>query len=291
MAFRAELVGELDPHASRRGKTTDGSWRPDVGFHGEGVKITLRRAAGLTPKDALTVPLRLQVPVMNDLQRAYQFNWSTIDTLSDGQHARPMGPQLLQPQIDTMLMDRLAAQASSGLVVWSGTYQPQRLLEELLFIAGMHPKAKKRPSPFRLVLDQPNVWQDPVLNMIAVLTNVAPTQQQGQLATEFLSLSFMEYPQAKADRQYRQQHHATTHTLRTGDTLYELAKRYLHQASAWRAIANRNGITGVSPRSASDLASWAKRHHKTALTIPEVEYVGRVIGSGPGVAPAAGFGS
>jgi hypothetical protein len=251
--------------------TLDGTWRPDTPFtRHDGLKVTMRHSPGLTRRGVLAVPLRFQVPPIGDFQRPYQFNWSTYDTISAGQRSRPMGSQLLEVSFGTMLMDRLAAEASSGVVVWSGAPDPQRMLDELRYIAGMHPQSRDRPSPFRLTVTQQAVWDAPVINMIATLTSVQPTQQAGDVATESLSLTFLEYPESATAAQRRADKPERIHTLRAGDDLYELAKRYLHRASSWRLIAGANGIRGVSPGSASELAKWAAKHHKPTLVIPRV---------------------
>lgn len=263
-----------------RGRTSDGSWRPDTPFStNDGLKITMRRAANLTPSGILRVPMRFQTPPLGDLARDYGFQWSTFDTVSGGQRARPMGAQLLEQPIDVMLMDRLAAEATSGVVVWDDAPYPQRILNELRFIAGIDQDRKGKHAPFRLIINQPAIWGAPIINTVAVLTRVAPTQRAGHLATEFLSLTFLEYPELNAGRQRRHERPAKRHKIHFGvDDLHELAKRYLHRASAWRDIAKANGIKGVSPGSEAELAKWAKRHHKTHLVIPRSESHGRKAG-------------
>lgn len=259
-----------------RGKTTDGSWRPDTPFStNDGLKVTMRRAANLTPAGILKVPFRFQTPPLGDLARDHRFSWSTFDTVSGGQRARPMGAQLLEQPIDVMLMDRLAAEATSGVVVWDDAPHPQRILNELRFIAGVDQPRKGKAAPFRLTISQPAIWGAPIINTVAVLTRVAPTQRAGHLATEFLSLTFLEYPELSAGRQRRQDRPSRRHKLRSTDSLHELAKRYLHRASAWKQIAKANGIRGVDPGSEDQLWKWAKRNHKTHLVIPRSEAHGR----------------
>jgi hypothetical protein len=246
-----------------RAATRTGSWRPDTPFlTSDGLKVTMRRAAGLTPDDVLRVPLRFQVPPTGDLRRAFRFNWATYDTLAGGQRARPQGPELL--------VDRLTADASTGVVVWDGAPDPERLLEELRWIAGMDQTEKQPPSPFRLVISQSAVWNDPVVNIVAALTAVEPTQRAGSLGTEYVSLTFKELPDQDDDGQRSSAKPKRSHKLVEGDTLHKLAVGHFHQASRWRNIAEANGITGVRASSASDLAAWAKKHHKTTLVFPKI---------------------
>lgn len=256
------------------GRTSDGSWRPDTPFaSASGLKLTMRRAENLTPSGVLVSPLRFQVPLMNEFGRAHRFNWSTLDTLSAGQRSRPMGAQLLELSMETMLMDRLAAEATSGLVVWGDAPSPQRVIDELRFIAGVDRDRRGKAAPFRLVVNQPAVWRNPLVDVVATLQAITVTQKPGHVGTEFIALSFLEYREGDTGRQRVHRKASRKHKLVTGDTLYKLARDLLHRASDWREIAKANGITGVSARDAGELAAWAKRHHKSTLTIPRVEFV------------------
>lgn len=265
----------------RRDAVRNGSWRPDRRFAGaDGIKISLRHEKGVTTGDVLRVPMRFQGPVLNDFARPYLFNWATFSTLRLGERSRPDGRQLLAPSIDTILMDGPTSDASSGIIVWDGPHSPQRVIRELLWIMGYTRGATAQV--FRLVIDQPAVWgAEPLINMLATLNAMTPTQKSGSVGTEYVSLGFLEFAEDTAGRKQRPSASGSgTHTLRAGDTLYEIAKNSTFRAaSAWRVIAHANGITGVSPSSASELAAWAKRHHKTELTIPALS-MGPISGTG-----------
>jgi hypothetical protein len=103
-------AGRLDqrpvaaPNTFSGGKTSDGTWRPDQPFSGDGLKVTLRAAHGVTDPKVLKVPLRFQAPVTDDFSRAFSFPWSTYDTLRAGQRSRPMGAELLSIPVATLLM-------------------------------------------------------------------------------------------------------------------------------------------------------------------------------------------
>jgi hypothetical protein len=253
-----------------KGRYRNGLWRPDLGFDQKfGIRIVMRRENGITKGDVLRVPMRLQAPSLNQLQREYQFNWATYDTVRVGQKSRPDGRQLMTLSVDTMLLTPDTQDSSSGAVIWPYKPDPQRVIDELLWISGYTPGSQ--PENFRLVLSQPEVWgSHAIVNMLASLTGVTATQQQGELGTEYVTLSFEEFPENELGRSQRPVSHGqTTWKLKTGDTLYEIAKKsHWHQPSAWKTIAKANGITGVSPSSAADLAAWAKRHHKTSIAIP-----------------------
>ena len=254
-------------------RTEDGSWRVDAPFtQGDGLKITMRRAQGVTDPKALRVPLRFQAPVTDDFRRAFAHPWARYDTLRAGQRSRPMGAELMEVPISTLLLDQAAQDASSGVVVWPHAPNPQKALQELRFIAGVGPSGKRGPAtPFRLTINQPILWGDQALvNMLAVLTRVEVTERPGHVGTEFLELTFLEFVEDEVDRrrQPRDAERTRYHDLRAGDTLHALASRYYHQPSAWKHIATANGIRGVRPGSAAELAAWAKKHSKKRLRIP-----------------------
>jgi hypothetical protein len=247
----------------------DGSWRTDDHFVGHGLRITLRRAHGVTSPDVLRVPLRMQAPVVGDLVIDDSFNWTTYDTLRLGQRLRRMGQQLRELPVSTMLLDGPAQDSSSGLVVWPFAPEPLKIIDELRYIAGMAPGGKA--TPFRLVIDQPLVWgDDTVVSHLAVLTRVSATQKPDEVGTWYLDLTFLRFhdDEIARHRQPRDDEKTRHHDLKHGDSLYDLAKRYYHQPSAWHRIADANGIKGVRPGSDDDLAAWAKRHHKQQLKIP-----------------------
>jgi hypothetical protein len=266
--------GAKDARATQiqKGRFHNGTWRANHGFDSShGVRITMSREHGITKGEVLLVPFRFQVPAMNDLQRPYEYNWSTYDTIRVGQRSRPMGRQLMQLQVDTMLLDQPATDAATGAVVWRGSPpDPQKSIAELRWIMGI--TQGSQPEIFRLVLAQPAVWGNtPIINMLATLTALQPLQKQDEVGTEYLSATFLEWgPDEEIQRKQRPVSHGKTKwKLKQGDTLYEIAKKsHWHRASAWRTVAKANGIKGVAPSSAAELAAWAKKHHKKELTIP-----------------------
>lgn len=267
-------TGAID-FPERTGRTRDGTWRSDRKFRAShGVRIMMRRENGITKGDVLKVPLRFQAPALNNLARTWTFSWATYDTIRVGQRARLDGKQLTVIDVDTILMNWDTADAATSLVVWDDGEMPdpQRLLKELRYIEGTEPGSQA--EMFRLVLSDPRNWgPTPLINMISTLTNIQATQNPGEPGTEYVTLSFQQWPEDDDIKRKQRpvSHGASSYTLKDGDTLYEIAKNSpFHAASAWQKIAKANGITGVSPNSASDLAAWAKKHHKTALQIPAV---------------------
>lgn len=255
-----------------KGTTKNGLWRPDAQFtRGDGLKVTLRNERGLTDRDVLRVPFRFQVPPTGDFQRPYRVSYSTYDTLRLGQRPRLQGRQLLEISLDTMFLDGPAADGTSGVVVWDAIADPQNMLRELRWVMGE--RRGSEAQVFRLVISQQAVWgNNTLVDMLAVLTALTPTQKADSVGTEYVSATFLEWPEdmdIDRKRQRPAKNGATTHKLRHDDTLYEIAKKsHFRRASAWQLIAKANGIKGVSPGDDDELRAWAKRHHKTKLKIP-----------------------
>jgi hypothetical protein len=276
-------VGQIDPvtggsgaptdiAAARAQRRHDGTWRPDKPYENDnGLRITMRRAPGITDPDVLKVPMRFQAPIVGDLVRQFGFNWATYDTLRLGQRARPMGRQLLELPISTMLLDGHAQWASRGIVVWPHAPEPLKVIDELKYIAGMVPGS--RATPFRLTITQPSVWgSDVVVNMLAVLTRVSATQKAGQVGTEYLDATFLESDEDETSRrrQPRDDEKTRYHDFDPADSLslHGLARRYYHRPSAAKYVATANGIKGVSASSEAGLARWMTLHHRKRLRIP-----------------------
>jgi len=247
-------------------ETASGSWRPDKPFDGDdGVKITLRREPGMTPAGMLKVPFRFQAPPLDSIQRRWAFDWQTANTVAAGEQGREAGPLLDRLAFQTMFLDE-----DLRWLVWTGSLDVQRLLDELHALLDA-------PAPFRLTLGQPALWgPKPLVNMIAVFTSITPEQRGGEIGTEYTGVEFMELKRQRLEqRSSRSRPGASSvprrEPIRKGDTLYKMALRAYKQMSKWRTITAANGITGVSPDDADELARWAKRHDRTTLRIPAAD--------------------
>lgn len=250
------------------GLTASGAWRPDLPFDGDdGLKITLRREPGMTPAGLLSVPFRFQAPPLDSLRRAWTFDWPTSSTIAAGEQAQEGGRQLDRLSFDTMLLDE-----ELRWMVWAGTLDVQRLLDELRALL-------EAPAPFRLTIGQPALWGPrPLVNMIAVFTSLAAESRGGEIGTEYTSVEFLEVRRQRllAGGRARPGSSAVArqYTLRKGDTLYRISLQVYKRKSLWREITTANGITGVSPDDAGELARWARRHNRTSLRIPPLLEVG-----------------
>lgn len=247
-------------------ETASGAWRPDVPFDGDdGLKVTLRREPGMTPAGLLSVPFRFQVGPLDSLSRPWTFDWQTAATVAAGEQAREGGPQLDRLSFQTMFLDE-----DLRWMVWTGTLDAQRLLDELRELL-------EAPAPFRLTIGQAALWgPKPLVNMIAVFTSITPEERGGEIGTEYTAVEFLEIKRQRLQQTSSRSRPSAAavprrHTLAAGDTLYKIALKAYKRSSSWRPIAEANGITGVSPDDAGELAAWARRHGRTTLRIPVVD--------------------
>jgi hypothetical protein len=240
--------------------TNSGGWRPDLPFDGDdGLKITLRREPGVTPPGFLTVPFRFQAPPLDRYGRAWRFDWTSNQTLRAGEQAREGGRQLERPSFQTMFLDE-----DLQWLVWTGTLDVQRLLAELKALLV-------KPAPFRLTVSQPALWGPrPLTNIVAAFTSIEPEERGGELGTEYTQVEFVEVKRQRLEqrRRPRESDHERRHTIKAGESLYDIALKVYHRKSAWSKIKKANGIQGVPPDSSRDLSRWAKAHHRTTLRVP-----------------------
>jgi hypothetical protein len=253
-------------HLTKVPRRFSGTYRPRKRFEGtEGLQVTLRRVKGVTRNGALLVPFRFQVPPINEFARQWHHEWTKYGTLRMGERARPQGTTLKSLPFSTIFLDP-PAQDDVSFVIWDGAPEPQKLIDELAWLM-------EHAVVFRLVIAQPAVWgKDRLVNRLAYLSDMQATQKNGEVGSEYLDLVFDQWKEAEADRRRRRprdEDKTRKHKLRAGkDDLYEIAKRYYKQPSAWRKIAKANGIKGVSPGSEAELTKWAKKHRKKTLKIP-----------------------
>jgi len=246
------------------GAIRSGTYRPDRDFQGvDGIRVALHRVKGLTAANTLLVPFRFQVPILNNFEREDGFEHAKYRTLRLGERSRPDGTTLRTVPISTMFLDA-TEQAKVNFVHWPFEPQPQKVLRELRSI-------QKKGTPFKLVIAQPVVWGgDALVNMRVVMTTIRAVQNQGEPGVEYVDITFEEYLETAVERKGRGRDEdiAGTHKIKAGESLYEIAKFVYRSPSLWRTIAKANGIKGVSPNSAPELAKRAKKHNRRVLKIP-----------------------
>lgn len=268
------LNGGLSP-AEQVDATRSGRWRPDAPFNArDGVKVTLRRIPGVTPAGTLEVPLRLQVPPLNDFARRWTMTWGRYTSIDGGERARAPSRPLFEQAFSTMLLDDIAQDDHLDLCVWTGAPDPQRLLEELTWIMGQEDD-EQRGSVFRLTISQTALWPDRMLVDLPVfLSDLTATQKGGEPGTEYVDLTFTEHRGDRVAVKSTKKKRGTASdqersvSVRPGESLHELAQRVYHRPSEWRSIASANGISGVSASSATELARWLKKHNRSELIVP-----------------------
>jgi hypothetical protein len=281
------------PTSTQSGKksASDGSNRQNVGFDKDGgIRVTLRAEKGVTADGILKTPFRFQCPPLNEFTRPLLAPWNPFETLSAREQSRPQGASLRQWQFDTLFV-----WDNEPFVVWKGTdqrpanakngfFEPQAFIAELEAIAEAN-------GIFRLLADEPKIWSKPIVNSLATLTGVSPTQKAGEIGTEYVTVTFQQYRELTADGTRRARSGSTPGAGSSGgsggpspghgagvmpvayrvlstDSLYDVARKQMGSPSDWRNVAALNGITNVSASDAGQLQAWMQAHHKTTLLLP-----------------------
>lgn len=126
---------------------------------------------------------------------------------------------------------------------------PQQLLDRILKV--YRNPDEEEPSPVRLYGRALALsgWKW-VLNDIAWGTTVR--DQDGRLKRQVLTLTFEEYVKSrnlkfKRRKKQTKPHKPEKYTVKKGDTLYSIAKKFYDDRDKWKKIAERNDLRG--PRS------------------------------------------
>jgi hypothetical protein len=252
------------------GTTESGAWRPDLPFNArDGIKITLRREPGITPKGFLEVPFRFQVGPTETIPRTWTYNWQTTPTIAAGEQATDGGKQLDRLSFSTMFLD-----LPEDFMVWTGSLDVQRMLTELRLLL-------EEPAPFRLTLGQTALWGPrPLVNTIAAFTSINPEQRGGYLGTEYTNVEFIQIGRERLSESARQRpseaEQERRYTLRPNDTLYGIAELCYMKRSSYHIITKANGIAevgakGVAPDSSEALEDWAAIHNRKTLRVPGMQ--------------------
>ena len=258
-------VGRLSPTwSTAASKTTrSGKWRPQKPFESEAMQVILLREQGITRPGYLGHQFRFQTGPLDSFPRDRAREWSSYRTISDGEFDRSGGRTLATPSFSVLLHDE-----PKDWMVWRGTFDVQRMIQELNALVDGE-------VIFRLVVGQPALWGGrPLLSILAKLTAVTPEQRAGEIGSEYVTLAFQEHRRQRLiAKGARKRPSATSqtrrYTLKDGDTLYSIAKAaYSGTASAWRAVAKKNGITGVDPGDRNALKAWARRKNKKTIVLP-----------------------
>lgn len=238
--------------------------RPDVQPFGEGLKVRLARVDGLTEEDVLPYPFYFQVPPLEEFSIEGTAAWSDYDTLRLGQRSRPGGEQLRTVTFGSLFVDW-----DAPWMVWhpgEGGWDAGELTKELFDIMDAC-------TPFELFVHYVDLRDRPEFHHLASLRSVRSVERAGEPDAKYVDVQFVEYERMRLRRNSRDRtpEKDRKHTLRSTDTLRGIALRYYGEGMAWRRIASANGIRGVSSESATELASWARKHSRKTLKIPARE--------------------
>lgn len=238
--------------------------RTDTPFTGDGQRVELRREAGYTPPRYLGVPFRFQLPPTDPITRSGSFSWSNFDVLDEddgaAERTRPGGKRLRTVSI------------SSAFLSWNPTWEvwhPQ--LADPIMATRELEQLRDHGVRFRLRIRNPRLYEHDDVNMLAVITSATVTEQPSEPDTRYIALEFQEYEPTEVERKaIHNEVGPWTHTIRDGDTLYKLAKRYHHRQSAWRLIARDSKNGNLEHQAPShNLIGWSKKHKRKTIRIPK----------------------
>lgn len=239
-------------------------FRPDTPFTGDGQRVSLAREEGYTAQGKLRVPLRFQLPPHEAITRTASFTWSNFDALDTesgvAERTRPGGPRLRTVSLSTMFL------------AWDASFQVWKpgLLDPILAVREIEQLCLKGVK-FRLRIHNPRMYTHDDVNMLAVITQCPITEEPGEPDTRYLRMDVQEYVPTEVERKaIHNQLGPWTHTVKAGDTLYKLAKRYYHRQSDWRRIAKAPENGNLEQQAPShDLIGWSKKHHRKTIRIPQ----------------------
>lgn len=257
-----------------------------------GLRMTLRRCR-YTKKGVLATPLRFQIAPLDEFGWDVSYNWTDYETISQGQFTSRGGRQLRTLNVSTLAMDWSAPWA---VVQDSGPEQPFTArgaqffsdLPDLYGTAGGPWKIAQRldnlvtqGTPMLLVVNNPDLYQQPDVRMMVSLRSASLKERAGEPDARYFDLSFTEYRLPRvARRNYGERHDLPArviinkegvaqemilikgkwysdagrevngkrvryHRIGSKDspaTLRKLAKHYYGTPKEWKRIAKRNDI-------------------------------------------------
>lgn len=226
----------------------DGSDRDRFEHRGRGLRIRLNRIPQ-TSRKVLASPYFFQVPPLETFSTQHAYNFSDYETVSTGQFSRQMSRQLRIVEFQTMFVDQdwfytLFAHTKRGP-------NPQKLARELVHILNTG-------TPFRLMIGQPRLWGEGNwdVNMKATLRSLTVEEKAGEVDARYVNVSFTEWRELDIKKDKKGERLPLTYTIRDGDTLRQLAKKYYGETRVWRLIARSNQLGDT--RADEDLSTVRK---------------------------------
>lgn len=210
-------------------------------FRGEGLRIKLARVQGVTSKSITNdLPFYFQAPPLDSFAPSHSHAHAEYDTIEGVQYSHPQSDQLSSISFTTVNVIEKHA-----WVIHDRHYhhaQVTRLLREI----------KRKGDPIRLI-----TWAKgqakAELDMAVTLRDFTVTEKSGEGDARYYDLAFRQWREAETDRVGRGDNWPQKHTLKKGESLYDLAREYYGKPSNMRTIAGANeGLKNFGPRKPID---------------------------------------
>jgi hypothetical protein len=243
--------------------------RPESVPTGDGLRVGMRRIAGLTASGILEIPFVFQVPPLEEFTESGSHAHTEYDTIGQGQFSRATGRQLREYSFQTLALD-----STPG---WSQIqeYNPHPILVKRELMAIMD-----SGTPFQLFAHQMELWGVYDINVPATLRSVSSTEKAGEIDARYFSLGFKEFRSAAIRTRVRgkgrprgsSQHGPKSVLVRSlpgaQATLHKLAKRHYGSPAQWRVLTTvaSNGLAEVGP--SDDLRRVFKASPTKRLIVP-----------------------
>lgn len=222
--------------------------RPHEEPSGQGIHVVVGAVKNITPValDRL-LPFAFQVPPLNNFPINRSYPWQDYDPLEGGQRSRRGSKQL-----NTYSWRTLFTADPWGWTLLHGdgfTPNPLEMLARLDRIATL---SNQYGVPVYLTARNPKLWSRFEINTPATIRSLNSEEVEGEPDTRYVDIQMTEWRDTSLQSKRmgggsgRNARLPVTLIARdlppTKNTLYELAKNYYGQPSAWKVIAKANGL-------------------------------------------------
>jgi hypothetical protein len=243
--------------------------------YGRGMIVALSRIPGLTGRNHLPRPLYFQCPPLEEMPRAYEWNWNDYPTLGVGTHSAPAYRQLPTVTFNSLFVDDTDIYRA-GAKLHAGPHFAVAGLREgdiLKYIAILRDLGDSM-TPFALQYGQPNLWGRWDYLHAVSLRSFQTAERAGEIDARYFTVSFTEYPDAPRVRPApppaqpgaRPGGRSVLATFNSSRLPYNLrtlaliAKRYYKAPARWRLIYQASHLSGVGPNTDLRKSKRAGRH-------------------------------
>ena len=270
---------------------------------GEGLLVALYGIEGLTAPDILKRPFYFQCPPLESFSVSTAFNWSTWQTISQGDMASPGGKALSTISFQTLFVE--------GEQTWTFRSSPERgalgVPTNPQATAARLRAIVNRGTPFGLVVGNRELWTNndvhwgPVNGNAAVITQADIEERVGEEDARYVSVTFQEYREPKLVRRGQGKKKSTGRSknvptkvvideggeareVKDGKptsrvvvhnaTFQKLAKHYYGRQSDAKEIRNANdGMSNVAVTASLGAVARKRKSKKLTLRIPKMNMV------------------